>query len=936
MKLDLIYKGVLYAVLTTFAVGCGGGGSSASSNEAGATAVVDPIAQRIISNELNATMQESLNATIADIEAKLSATSFYDGANASSGVNAAPSVSRESEYHLADVIFTLGTDDLRDTDANELKANAAYNYFKTYVADAGKLSAEDEAEFRLTSIQDFNEAFVAGYYEGASEKIGAAAATSSYAAAMASLPVYNGGVSTSAGQPKRIFGFFFKMFNPMTYIGFMMDIAKSVMNAVLAQAFKMMLLSGTMTKMMLRLALKFPILTNVMISVLSSNWGITRQMIPYLKYDKEFGELFMQLAYEQPKMAHFVFQNIDAPLYYGMSVAMTLSKETTERLAVMMNWYASIYFVAPQPASRYNNFVRLLLNTGQSVDVDGETNHGDGNELANEKLFYALFQYPFATKQFIAAMEQLEVPMRTALMDHIFLGQQQNPTDGSLVVDDPIQGTYNIFAIAQGMLKGIESEGFGASLQNFMDFAMLIPEQRYLPYAQKFAMVGFSYYIQNLPADAPDEQKTMQAFMQFLMGSISQALSQVDAAYAEQAQAFGQMLQNLQPYIDEFMQNGMANISQAPLDQGVPDVTQINGNGIDETINDPLEQDAPNPPAPSSLIDIIENFPLLWEKDYSNGAYKGEHLSRYNNGKVWEAMSTQLSELHWMDVPSSANFTYSSRFNFIFEQGSVDMYIISNALSMYWEFGGYSLTDTGESVSVRDTNFNQLDDFNPYRVYKVTIPAGYSLGNLHILMQDADGVAFDISGTKSEPVVLVPDPVEPPAPTDPVDANGSVVDPVEPPVVLVPQSVDMTQVINGFPSAWEKDYSNGAYTSGLVYKPWTNGEQWAAMPEWLSNIQWMEIPQNTYFSSSDNFDFYFSQGSVDMYLVSTHSNLPWLLDMNELTAVDTSAMPIESTYNGMTFYLFKRTIPAGYRLEKLWLMMNNISGIAFDTSNVTP
>ena len=934
MNKNIVKQGIALVVMAFISIGCGGGGGGGSSSDDGgsgattSTAALNPIEARLTGAELDAVGQASLDATIAGIESKLAGQSFSQDPSAI-GITAATPTTQE--YHLADVIFTIGTDDLGDSNPNELVPNAAYNYFKTYVADAGKLSAEDEAEFRTSSIEDFNDAFVGGYYEAIDAKLGDQSASQSYSTSLAALPAYSSGVvgGTALIKPQ-FFGFIFKMFNPMTYMGFMMNMAQTVMTAMLAEAFKMMLLSGTMTKMMLRLALNFPILTSVMIHVLNSHWGITRQMIPYLKYDREFGELFMQLAYEQPKMAHFVFQNIDAPLYYGMSVAMTLSQETTERMAIMMNWYSEIYFVPPQPASRYNNFVRLLLNTGVSIEADGVTGHGDGNELANEKLFYSLFKSPLATQQFIRAMEQMDPMMLGALMDHIFLGQQRNPADGSLVVDDQIQGTYNIYAIAQGMLAGMEQSGFGSYIQNLMDFAMIIPEDKYMPYAQKFAMAGYTYYAQSLPDGSP--QPSMQDFVQFLMGAISEQMGQVEEQYGEAAQAFGQMLQSLQPYIDEFMQNGMGNMQNAATDGIVPDITDVSGT-INDPITDPLTGDVPYTSAPSSLLDVIENFPVLWEKDYTQEAYKGEALSRYNNNKVWESMSTELSELNWMHIPSSANFTYSSRFNFIFETGSVDMYIISNAYSMSWSFNGFSLTDTGETVSVRDTTFNQLDTFNAYRVYKVEIPAGTSLGNLHILMNDVDGIAFDLVGSQPESTVVEPEPTPPPVVTEPVDENGTVVTPVEPPVV-VPQVVDISDVLTTTIAYTQKDYSNGAYTSGLVYKPWTNGETWASMSEGMSNLKWMEIPNSEYIYSGDKFTFNFSSGTLDMYFVSTRSNLIWLLDLNGLENVSTS---VTSTYSGMNFYVYKLTVNAGSTtIDELWRRLTNVSGIAFDTSNVTP
>jgi hypothetical protein len=939
MKVKNITQSIAILSLAMAISGCGGGGSSSNTNTGANQSAQNPIEERIIQDELNPSIEASIDATAKAIEETLEAAAFSSINGQKSSAVGVESVSVD-DYHLADVIFTLGTDDLRNVEANKLEVNAAYNYFKTYVADAGKLSDKDAEAFSRMTIEEYNEAFVAGYYQAAAPAVIAETSSNySEAALLSVIPKYTTDITNRLYNTRGPLRFsFFSFFNPFTYINFIVNIAKTVMTAILAQAFKVMLLSGTMTKFMLRLALRFPILTNVMISVLSSYWGITRRMIPYLKYDTEFGELFMQLAYEQPNMAHFVFQNIDAPLYYGMSVAMTRSQETTERLATMMNWYSSIYFVNPATAEpRFSNFVRLLLNTGAEIDMDGETNHGDGNELANEKLYYSLFKSSYATGQFIDAMKQVEPQMLGALMDHIFLGQQRSPVDGSLVIDDSIQGTYNIYAIAQGMLDGMASEGFGPYISKLMAFAFIIPEDRYIPYAQVFAMAGYSYYAQSLPEGSP--QPTMEDFMQFLMGTISQQLGQVDPAYGQDAQAFGQMLQSLQPYIDEFMQNGMGNIVNAPINNGVPDVTAIDGS-INDPITDPLEQDVQNKPYPTSLIDIIYRFPVLWEKDYSNDAYKGQALSRYNTNKVWEGMSTQLSNLKWMHIPSTALFTPSSTFDFIFEEGTVDMYIISNDLSVNWNHNEFSLTNTGETVSVKDTVFNSLDTFNPYKVYKVTIPAGTILGNLNTLIQHVDGIAFDINGTRPIIEVNTTEPTEPPTLpdtniTEPVDENNTVIIPEEPPVIDVPQVINLTSVINlsslSFMS--ESDYSEGNYVNGLVNAPWWPGETWTSMPTWLSNLKWIDIDQDAYISSSHSLDFIFDSGSVDMYLVTTHSNLPWLLDMNGLSNI--SITPSITSTEGQQFYVFKASIAAGSSIEKLWLMINNISGLAFDTENVT-
>jgi len=265
MGMNILKNVALFLVLVLLTAGCGGGGGGSSDDSSqGGTTSLNPIEARVITTDLTPQMSASIDATLVDIQGKIEASiasESFSGVSASSsyaGATPTPDENKVGKYHLADVIFTLGTDDLSTVAANELEENAAYNYFKTYVVDAGKLSQEDADQFRLLSINEFNDAFVEGYYEAAGVTIGASAAASgSYTAAMASLPVYNGNYATGAnGQPKRIFGFF-KIFNPFTYMKIFINIAKTVMTAILAQAFKVMLLSGTMTCSCYALRLSF-------------------------------------------------------------------------------------------------------------------------------------------------------------------------------------------------------------------------------------------------------------------------------------------------------------------------------------------------------------------------------------------------------------------------------------------------------------------------------------------------------------------------------------------------------------------------------------------------------------------------------------------------------------------------------------------------------
>ena len=1012
--LDIINNGIKIGVsllLTAlFINGCGG------SQEETAIQTPEPqpnpIELQVTSNPLDETGQASMAATTADIEAKLTAQAFSNS-TASGAPSRSGSASTSNDYHLADVIFTIGTDDLSDANANTLEKDAAYNYFKTYVADAGKLSPKELDEFNRATVEEFNEAFVSSYYEAAQAKIGtSAAAAAGFAPA---LPRFTNNAFSSHRGPKRIFGFFFKIFNPMTYMGFMMNMAKAVMTWALAQMFKMMLLSGTMTKLMLRLAINFPILTSIMIHVLSQYWGITSRMVPYLKYDKEFGELFMQLAYEQPNMAHFVFQNIDAPLYNAMTYSMLLSKETTERLAIMMNWYALQYLKTPSKDNRYDAFTNQLFYTRDNVvqDVNGTTTgHGDGLELANERFYYAMFSYPLSTQQFIKAMERVDANEehdsynkhgisghQTVIdfMDFIFLGAQDTDVYGDKtgLNTDRIQGSYNIFAIAQGMLKGIENYGFEAYLQNFIDFALLIPPERYLDYGQAFGMAGYTYFNQaiypTLPSYDESRPASMIDFLGYLMGDGTQNNPGVLGALlatcedTDKVATFQALMGQVQPYIDEFMQNGMPNMSMPDLSDSNASVI-ISGD-VNQTITTPLKQQATVIPNPTSLLEVINNFPVLWEKDYSDEGFKGDRISNDPYGYKWSHMPKEIADLNWMQIPYPNNFAPSSYFDFIFDNGTVDMYIfvktndtafIQTTLAKYSDFNVTEVTLTSDVKAV-----NQFGQGVSFKVYKMTIkPADKLYMHQLILFNRVTGVAFDLSNAVPEdslptgidanttipqnidetelsdvqpPVeTTVPDIVKPEEPDVEEDvvipepevveddaATESGLEPVEPEpeviaepmpqpeVVPEPTIYTLTDVIENLPSSWVKEYANNNYINGIVANEYD--DKWQTMSTFMSNLSWIEIPKYTNFSYTDKMHF---NKATDIYFITTESsksNFAFAIDQdqNKLTTVN-EVLTSDDSWDA--FYVYKLSVSENYDLESLNWIESRTSGIAFDIS----
>ena len=743
--------------------------------------------------EVDIVAKASIANTTSDIQAKLEQQNFNSSINGATAPSASRASTPNQEYSMADVIFTIGSDDLTDASGNTMQKDGAYHWFKKNVADAGKLTEAEAAEFYAATPEQFNEAFVESYYEEAAKIVSADHPDPT--------ALLYGGTSAAGAfglnrAPKRIFGFFFTMFNPMTYMKMMVNVVKTVMTWALAQMFKMMLLSGTMTKLMLRLSIRFPILTSIMIHVLSQYWGITARMVPYLKYDKEFGELFMQLAYEQPDMAHFVFQNIDAPLYNAMTYSMLLSQETTERMAIMMNWYATAYLVIPSSDNPYDAFTTLLFDTKSSVvqDVDGNlTGHGDGNELANERFYYALFQTPLGTEQFIRAMEKVDENDHAtvvAFMDFIFLGTQETdifPTQMGLNADS-MQGTFNIFAIAQGMLSGIEKFGFEAYLQDFIDFAFLIPPERYLDYGQAFGMAGYTYFAQVVYQG--DGKPTMFDFLSYLMGAImgdgTDANPGLLATIEDQDKVamFQGMLESVQPYIEEFMQNGMPNLQ-------MPNIADSNASVIisgdaNETITTPLEQKVKVIPAPTALIGVIDNFPVLWEKNYSNAAYVGDRISNDPFGYSWSEMPETLANLNWMQIPYPNKFQPSSYFDFIFENGTVDMYIIVKENDVtFLPVSQYNLIEVTDMGGVQA--YNQFNQSTSFKIFKTTINAGQQL-YVYDLIRFTSGIAFDLRGAAPETKLPTGTPPVEPVTTTPVIVSTEPVTEIIIPDTLKPET----------------------------------------------------------------------------------------------------------------------------------------------------
>ncbi|WP_345976194.1 hypothetical protein [Sulfurimonas sp. HSL3-7] len=296
----------------------------------------------------------------------------------------------------------------------------------------------------------------------------------------------------------------------------------SVGNAISGAAFDVVLNSEGVTIFMIDMARNSDTMSQIMIDAIGANWDLTKKMCPMLQTNKEFGEKFAALAYEKdgidgrPDMGRFFFANVDANLYGCLTDAMLLSNDednigsyekpvihsTTGYMGELMDRYAVDFFINPADgvATKYGNtnaFASLMLSTGENVDYNSTAktfeHHGDGNELINEQLFYAMFKTPTSTESFVDAMDQLSVETRTMFMDNIFLGAK---AEGEA---DTYQGYLNIISIGGAMYEGIfgsetsRAYGFGSYTTSLVGFAGLIPSDRYFTYAKAFVDAGFEY-----------------------------------------------------------------------------------------------------------------------------------------------------------------------------------------------------------------------------------------------------------------------------------------------------------------------------------------------------------------------------------------------------------------------------------------------------------
>ena len=435
-----------------------------------------------------------------------------------------------------------------------------------------------------------------------------------------------------------------------------------ILSELTNQAFILMLKSGTATKEALRLAIKSDTVMEIMIVAMDDHWNLAEQMQPLLENDVNFGHLFMDLAMAHPvldsegvehlPMAEFLFSRIDAPMYKSLTIAMTNSRKdinngsagkvTSVLSALMARPEMTKFFQVPDnlnytDGQTYQAFSKLLFTNG-TPEI-----HGDGAELANERFFYEMFATPESTGNFITAMQGVDVVTRTALMNQIFLGENE-----TLENDDEAQGDRNIYAVTGGMAYGL-GEGavnFDAYQDHFLGFAGLITEGDYLDvaynggrYALAFGGAAYNYFDNNDSSYAEDfatliSGTTFDTDQNDSLASYYNDLGGIVGEYTDKASALGE--------------EGLAYYNDVAFDELFLGTTRLQ-----------FFTDIPK-----------ENLSTFKTTGYLE--YKFFEL--YGSTNTWDYIPNKFSEKDWLNkdaIGSTAQFDFAS--------GTIVAYLVSTA-----------------------------------------------------------------------------------------------------------------------------------------------------------------------------------------------------------------------------------------------------------------
>ena len=271
--------------------------------------------------------------------------------------------------------------------------------------------------------------------------------------------------------------------------------------------FSSMLVDPDLTLDLLQCADGNPSLLEWMLHIMDENPELLSQMGFYMgetgdgtSKGCQLGEQFTAMALRHNNLKSFFFAKIDNDLYDNLGRNMLCKTKTTVNVARLISQNATDVMTPDSP------FSRVFMNIGMT---ESDT---DGNEVANERVFYSVFGNIGAATDFLDAMEKLDPRISQAFMDFIFLGKVIVPevtcpswnysceTQPATEILHNNQAYHNLYAIMDGFVNGVapyyvmdsdhppvqdSSEPANALFGRFM--GMLIdPQGNMTPYADVF------------------------------------------------------------------------------------------------------------------------------------------------------------------------------------------------------------------------------------------------------------------------------------------------------------------------------------------------------------------------------------------------------------------------------------------------------------------
>ncbi|MCW8930001.1 MAG: PPC domain-containing protein [Gammaproteobacteria bacterium] len=214
----------------------------------------------------------------------------------------------------------------------------------------------------------------------------------------------------------------------------------------------------------------------------------------------QLGEQFTDMALQHNTLKNFFFEKINNDLYDNLGRNMLCKTQTTKNVGQLISKNATDVMTPNSP------FSQVFMNIGTP---ESDT---DGNEVANERVFYSVFGDIDAATDFLNAMEKLEPQMSQAFMDFIFLGKMTIPgttcpswdysceEQAATEIEHNNQAYHNLYAIMDGFVNGVaphyimdsehppvpdSNEPANALFGRFMGM-MIDPQGNMTPYADRF------------------------------------------------------------------------------------------------------------------------------------------------------------------------------------------------------------------------------------------------------------------------------------------------------------------------------------------------------------------------------------------------------------------------------------------------------------------